>query len=281
MAVALSALTGPLGAHEPGAPFSGAIIDPFLLHHAHIEDEQRINFFALRGMAGFSEPERQGAEAELELGWSNEKFNFGVEAFVPLRSIPFGEGRETGIGDVEVRPIKYAFVNQPGFVVSTATALGLPTGERSRGLGSGNTVLTQYLFMDKAFGNLYAGLNAGWDRRVRGERGTGAEYGAVLAYSFIGNTPLFGLAETRPAQSVVASISLELVHSRRSSGEDAGEKVTSIVPGLHFWWPESGWQMRAGIGLPQSQAREAERIFLLQIGNHVNWERWLGGPGRR
>ena len=28
-------------AHEAGAPFSGAIIDPFSLHHAHIENEQR------------------------------------------------------------------------------------------------------------------------------------------------------------------------------------------------------------------------------------------------
>lgn len=53
--LALAALAGPLGAHETGAPFSGAIIDPLVLHHAHIEDEQRINFFALRGVAGFSE----------------------------------------------------------------------------------------------------------------------------------------------------------------------------------------------------------------------------------
>ena len=35
--------------HEVGAPFSGAIIDPLEVHHAHIEDEQRLNFFFLNG----------------------------------------------------------------------------------------------------------------------------------------------------------------------------------------------------------------------------------------
>ena len=34
-----------LFAHEEGAPFSAAIIDPLIVHHAHLEDEQRLNFF--------------------------------------------------------------------------------------------------------------------------------------------------------------------------------------------------------------------------------------------
>jgi hypothetical protein len=46
------AVTAPhlLGAHEEGAPFSGAILDPVLLHHAHIENEQRLKLFALNGL---------------------------------------------------------------------------------------------------------------------------------------------------------------------------------------------------------------------------------------
>ena len=31
--------------HEERAPFSGAIIDPLKVHHAPIEDEQRVNLF--------------------------------------------------------------------------------------------------------------------------------------------------------------------------------------------------------------------------------------------
>ena len=279
VALALALFAGVLKAHEEGAPFSGAIIDPLALHHAHIENEQRINLFALRGVSGFSNPRRHAGEAELEVAWSNEKFDFGVEAFLPFRSVPFGEGRQSGIGDADVR-IKYAFVNRPDFVLSAATALGLPTGERSRGLGSGNVTLTQYLFLDKAFGNVYVGLNAGWDTRVHGERGSGAEYGAVVAYSFIKGVPLGGFAEPQPGQRLVTSLSLEFLHGRRFSGEDAGERTTSILPGVHFWWPKSGWQIRVGVSIPKSGAREAERTFLLQIGNHLNWEHWLGGSAR-
>jgi hypothetical protein len=40
-----------LFAHEEGAQFSGAIIEPLKVHHAHIEDEQKFNFFFLDGAA--------------------------------------------------------------------------------------------------------------------------------------------------------------------------------------------------------------------------------------
>lgn len=49
-AVGWLAAPGFLEAHEEGAPFSGVIIDPPFLHHAHIENEQRLNFFALQGV---------------------------------------------------------------------------------------------------------------------------------------------------------------------------------------------------------------------------------------
>jgi len=267
-------------AHEAGAPYSGAIIDPLVLHHAHIENEQRLNLFALRGVeAGAAK--RGAAEAELELGWASDTYDFGMEAFVPLVRLPSPEGGyASGVGDVEIRPVKYAFVRRADFVVSTATAIGLPTGSRARGLGSGNTTLAQHLFVDKAWGNFYAGLNFGLERRVRGERGSGAEYGAVVAYSFIEGAGFGGLASPQPAQPLVVALSLEWLREKRLSGADAGEKEASLVPGLSFWWPKSGWQVRAGVSLPRSAAREAQRAFLLQLGNHLDWERLARGQGR-
>lgn len=74
----------------------------------------------------------------------------------------------------------------------------------------------------------------------------------------------------------MTSVSVELLNARRLSGDDAGERATAIVPGLHFWWPKSGWQIRAALSIPKSGEREAERTFLLQIGNHLNWDEWLG-----
>ena len=274
--VLLPAFTGPLAAHEAGAPYSGAIIDPLVLHHAHIENEQRLNLFALRGVET-GEAKRNAAEVELELGWASETYDFGMEAFVPLVRMPSpeGAGRETGVGDIEIRPVKYAFVRRSDFVVSTATAIGLPTGSRARGLGSGNTLLVQHLFVDRAWGNLYAGLNFGLERRVRGERGSGAEYGAVIAYSFIEDVAPGGAAPPRPEQPLVVALSLEWVREKRLSGLDAGEKETSLVYGLSLWSPRSGWQVRAGVSLPRSASREADRAFLLQIGNHLDWERMV------
>lgn len=274
--LALSALAGPLAAHEEGAPFSGAIIEPLVLHHAHIENEQRLNFSVPRGLEGFEGRRRSGLDAELELGWSNSRFDFGMEAFVPFsrRPGPDGTGRQAGLGDIELRPIKYALLNRADLILTTATALTLPTGDKRRGLGSGNTVLAQYLFLDKAAGNWYAGLNLGIDRRVSGERGSGIEYGAVLAYSFIDGTPASGTAATRPAQASVLSLSLEFVREKRLSGAERGETGSSLIPGIVLWQPKSGWQARAGISIPRSAAREADRTFLLQISNHLDWEAW-------
>lgn len=45
-----------LYAHEEGAPFSGAIIEPLEVHHAHIEDEQKFNLFFLDGAPIEAEP---------------------------------------------------------------------------------------------------------------------------------------------------------------------------------------------------------------------------------
>lgn len=266
-------------AHEAGAPFSGAIIDPIALHHAHIESEQRLNLFALRSVQGFANPKRNAFQSEFELAWSNDKFNFGAEAFVTFQNIPSpdGQGRQIGIGDMEIRPIKWAFVNRPDFVISTATGIGLPTGNQERGLGNGNTTLTQYLFLDKAFGNWYLGLNFAADTRLKGESGSGVEYGAVVSYSFINGAATSGLADPFPQQSLVISPSLELISSKRLSGLDSAEKSTSLLPGLTLWWPQSGWQLHAGVNIPQSGNREADRIYVLQIGNHFNWEDLFGG----
>lgn len=268
-----------LKAHEAGAPYSGAIIDPLALHHAHIENEQRINVFALRGVGGPLGEKRTAYESELELAWSNAEFNYGAELFIPLLRIPSAtpDENEQGIGDIEIRPIKYSFINRPDFVMSTATAIGLPTGDEDYGLGSGNTTLTQFLFIDKARGNWFAGLNLGADARVGGENGWGVEYGAALSYSFIQGTAVGGLASPLPAQAVVISPSVELVGEKRYEGPDDGERSFSLIPGLTVWWPRTGWQLHAGVSLPQSGEREADRTFLLQLGNHFNWKALLAG----
>ena len=174
-------------AHEEGAPFSGSILDPILLHHAHIENEQRLNFFALNGMTDENGVKHTGYESEFELAYGSSNYKYGFELFLPVENMaaPDGRGRVTGLGDMEVRPLKYAFLMEPDFVLSTASGFGLPTGSKSDGLGSGNTSFTQYLFADKAVGRWSANVNLGVGANFLGTHDGWLEYGVGLAYSFI------------------------------------------------------------------------------------------------
>lgn len=267
-----------LAAHEEGAPFSGAIIDPPILHHAHIENEQRLNFFALRGVRDAAGEKRAAYETELELAYGSPNFRYGFEVFVPFANQPAadGDGRVTGIGDMEVRPLKYALLMKPDFVISTASGFGLPTGSRKDGLGEDNTSFTQYLFMDKAQGNWSVLVNLGLGTNLRGDEDTWFEYGAGLSYSFIRDVKFADVAPARPPQSWVMTPSVELVGEHSFRGSVVGRHTTSIAPGLSFWHVHSGWQIRLGVQVPVAGEREADSVFLLQVGNHLNWKRLFG-----
>ena len=279
LCIALTGIAIPFTqAHEEGAPFSDAIIDPLLLHHAHIENEQRINFFSLRDVKNESGRRSSAFEAELEIGYSTHDFRYGWEIFLPIANIPSpnGGGRETGIGDIEMRPIKYAIFQRPTFILSTATGIRLPTGSKSAGLGEGNTVATQYLFADAAAGNWFLGMNLAAGTNVFGETGSSFEYGLVLSYSFIRGTRDFEVAKVPSSQRWVVSPSVEFVDDRAFRGPEAGSHSSSITPGLTFWHRPSGWQIHAGVSFPVTGEREADQVFLIQFGNHLNWGRLLG-----
>lgn len=137
------------GAHEAGTPFSGAFPELILLHHAHIEDEQRIN---LSRFANFrterGEESALSSEMELAFTWL-DNFRLGSEIFIPFSNT--GVSNEIfGIGDIEIQPIKYAFLNLPETVLTGAFGLGFPTGDESRGLGEKMITFGGKLFLDQA-----------------------------------------------------------------------------------------------------------------------------------
>lgn len=278
IAASFALLANVASAHEEGAPFSDAIIDPLSLHHAHIENEQRLNFFGLAGVADDLGRKHSAFETELELAYATRDFKYGFEFFIPIANVPApdGRGRNTGIGDIEIRPIKYALFQRPFFVVSTASGIRLPTGSESEGFGQGSTGLTQYLFADAAAGNWFLGANLATSTNVSGESQSTFEYGAVLSYSFIGGTRGFDVAKAAPAQKWVVSPLVEFMGENVFRGAQAGRGGISINPGLTFWHRPSGWQIHLGAVLPVSGEREADRVFLLQVGNHFNWGRLLG-----
>lgn len=270
--------SGTILAHEEGAPFSGSILDPVILHHAHIENEQRLNFFVLNGMPDESGSKHTGYISELELAYSSKNYRYGFELFLPVENMaaPNGAGRVTGLGDMEVRPLKYALVMKPDFVLSTASGFGIPTGSTSTGLGSGDTSFTQYLFADKAVGRWSLNANLGAGANLAGESDRWLEYGVSLAYSFIRGVKWGELAPARPAQTWVISPSLELVGEHSFHEVNLGRHTTSLTPGLSFWHARTGWQIRVGAQFPVAGEREADSVFTIQIGNHLNWKTLIG-----
>lgn len=276
---AILSMAARLRSHEEGAPFSGSMIDPIILHHAHIENEQRLNFFVLKGMPGENGAKHTGNETELEVAYGSKDYRYGFEFFIPIKNMasPDGRGRVRGLGDMEIRPLKYSFVMKPDFVVSTASGFGLPTGSTKDGLGEGNTSFTQYFFGDKAVGRWSVNVNLGVGANLFGEHDGWFEYGAGVAYSFIRGLKFGEVAPARPAQNWVVSPSLELVGEHSFHEIDWGRHTTSLTPGLSFWHVRSGWQIRIGARLPVAGQREADRVFTIQVGNHLNWRALFGG----
>ena len=255
-----------LSAHERGAPFSSAIIDPIVTHHAHIENEQKLNFsffHRFRQEEGGTRPMFMGS---LEFAWTSN-YRWGVETTVPFSDQ--GKEREYGLGDIEIWPLKYSFINRSDTILAGVLGFTLPSGSTSKGLGEGNLVLEPHFLLDKAFRNWFLGLNLIPGVNLTGKAGSELEYNTVLAYSFIRGTDR--IASPIPRQRFVFSPFCEFLGESAFSGEEAGEHSFSLLPGFSLWHVGSGWILRMGASFPLTSTRESDLVFYLQIGNHVSW----------
>ena len=255
-------------AHQEGAKFSGALIDSLTVHHAHIEDEQRLNFSFLKNFQN-SREEREVFSTSLELAvdWS-EEFRWGSEILIPLSN---GGSNGYGLMDIEIWPIKYAFLNEPETIFTGVVSTTLPTGDKSRGLGGEDTVLGLLFFLDHAYKNWYLGVNTEIETIVSGEDETEFEFASVIAYSFINSTGA-SIAPSNPSQKFVPAALLEFVSESVLSGPEKGANTLSINPGLSLWFPSSGWAFRVGAEIPIGQDKEQDYSILFSLGNHVSWE---------
>ena len=255
--------------HEVGTPFSGAFPEPLLLHHAHIEDEQRINFSRFENFrTERGEETAVSGEMELAFTWL-EDFRLGSEIFIPFSNTGVSNAKY-GVGDIEIQPIKYAFLNLPETVLTGALSVGLPTGDESRGLGGKQTVLGGKLFLDQAYRNWYIGLNAEYEASVDGPTFSEVEFAGAITYSFIHETGS-GIAPAMPHQAVVPTVMLELVSESVLTGSEKGEDIITLAPGMQFWLPESNWKFRVGVGFPLTSDRENDFAVYFQFGNHFDW----------
>jgi hypothetical protein len=257
------------GAHEAGAPFSSAFAEPILLHHAHIEDEQRVNF---TGFKDFRTEEKEetafSSFLELAITWSDD-FSLGSEIFIPFSNTGTTVDH-FGLGDIELQPIKYAFWNQPETVVTGALSLSLPTGQESKGLGGEQVTVGGNVFLDQAYRNWYLGINTEYEASVSGPTFSEFEIATALAYTFIRETGE-GIAPARPNQTLVPTLMLEWVSEFVLTGGEDGEHIMTLLPGIQLWHPDSNWKIRIGVGFPIGPDKENDLAGHVQVGNHFDW----------
>jgi len=261
------------GSHEAGAPFSGAFPEPILLHHAHIEDEQRLK---LVGFDHFRKEAKEEAafssSLELAVTWLDD-FSLGSEIFIPFSNTGTSNN-QFGLGDIEIQPLKYAFLNKSETVVTGVLNFTLPTGDESQGLGGKQTIVGGNVFFDQAYRNWYLGINTEYAASASGPTFSEFEIAAALAYSFIRDTGE-GIAPARPNQPLVLTLMIEMASESVLTGTEAGENVITLLPGIQLWHPESNWKVGMGVSFPISADRENDVAGHLQIGNHFDWEQFV------
>lgn len=265
-----------LYAHEEGSHFSGAITEPLEVHHAHIENEQKLNFFFLEEGAEEEEIAEKKTRRDVfrhtyEMAWRySDDFRWGGEVIIPFSNERENDGhRVYGVGDIEFQPLKYAFINRPETILTGMIAITPSTGSRSRGFSEGKTGIAPHLFMDKAYRNWFLGMNQAIEIEVGNNHEVHYEYSEAIAYSFIRGTK--DSAAVEPTQWLVPSISTEFLGKTKLGGEDSGKTDFAILPGINLWNPKSGWSIRFGIKFPLTEERESNKTLYFQIGNHLNW----------
>lgn len=145
---------------------------------------------------------------ELAVTWT-EDFRFGSEIFIPFSNTGTST-HHVGQDDIELQPIKYAFVNEPETVLTGAFSLSLPTGDESKGLRGEQTTVGENVFFDQAYRNWYLGINSEYAASVSVPSFSEFEIAAALAYSLMRETKE-GIAPARPNQPLVLALMLEWV----------------------------------------------------------------------
>jgi hypothetical protein len=263
--------TGLGKAHEDSAPFSGAISEPIKVHHAHIEDEQSINFsFYDNFQKEEGGEKRPGFEASLEIATAwNDDFNLGSELLIPFSDTGNDDNRYA-LGDVEIWPIKYAFLNKPETILTGVMSIGLPTGNKKHGFGEEQTKLGALLFLDQSWRNWFFGANAEFESALYGPTESEVEFAFALSYSFINQTGR-GIAPSKPDQSIVPILSLELISENILSGLEKQNDILTILPGIQLWSPASGWQVSLGGEVPLSSFKDNDFQIHFKLRNHIDW----------
>lgn len=249
-----------------GKDAAPGIIDPISLHHAHIENEQKLTLSFMEDFRGETGNQRSGFLHHLELAYVWDEDNrWGTEIEIPFSNTGLDQD-DPGLGDIKLQLVKYAFIKKSNRFLTGVLAFKLPTGDEAKGLGHDATEAEVAVLYDHAISNLYIGINAEYGRTVSGEKESERELGLAMGYTFQRRSSV-----ERGNQQWVPIAALELIQEEVLSGAEKGEKSTTIIPNFQIYHPRSGWTWRFGVELPVSDDKTFDRRLIVQVGNHLDW----------
>ncbi len=216
-------------------------------------------------------PDENETELEVELEYAVTR-RIGVVLEVPYVQLdPDGASSESGVGDFAIAP-RVLLVDAETFLLSANLEVAFPSGEESKGLGSGEVGLAPSLSAWFDLGHwLQASLQAGTEHGV--DSGDAEVfYNGALAYSFL--TPsLFNAAEhdhdhtgSHSLPGLTSGI-LELTGRTVVDGQDDGRSTAALLFGINYNVTGS-WEVRSAYQLPLGGSQDIDRGFVLGLIRH-------------
>lgn len=210
-------------------------------------------------------------ELEIELEWAFTR-RIGMMLELPLIEIDPDAGRtERGIGDVAFAP-RLLMIDTQLFLLSGNLEVTLPTGSRSRGLGSGEVSLAPFITTWLDLGRWFA-----FQTEIGVERGLSSGeseffYKGGLTYSFLApalfkESPSHRLLAHYHFPPGLASLIFETVGRTELRGDERGQTRVEILFGAGYNITGS-IELRGAYQIPVGGRREIDDRFLVNLIYH-------------
>jgi hypothetical protein len=246
---------------ERGTPF----VHPFTIEPPQIhQDAFFIYKYAENTIEGSDEH-----EAEAHLDWALTK-RLGFVFAVPLVGVEESDGTHSvGIGDLEIAP-RIMWIERDDFILASNIFITVPTGDDTRDLGAGETVISPFITTWHDLGN-WNTLLLNFGPEIGVDSGdTSLIYNFVLTHSFLGPAHLEShseehLNEEEDGHGIgdhfppgMTTLYLETAVETELSG--AQRTFVELMPGISYVLTEHA-EIRFGVLFGVSRAQRFDRQY--------------------
>ena len=250
--------------HTHFSPLGTPYVHPFTIEPPQIHQDA---FFIYKFTKNTIEGEDE-FESEAHLDWAlTERLGFVFAA--PLVGLHGADGtHNVGFGDIEIAP-RVMWIEREKFILASNFFITVPTGDETRGLGAGETVLSPYITTWHDLGNWNTMLiNMGPDIGAR-SGDVSMTYSALLTHSILGPELLEDKTHHEEHHNAegegprhfapgMTTFYLEMV-GETQLGDDRRTFI-EILPGISYVLTAHG-ELRFGILVPVSKTQRFDRQY--------------------